>query len=256
MGTQLHYSSAYHPQSDGQTERVNRCLENYLRCMTTSRPTQWKQWLPAAEWWYNTNFHTGLRYTPFEALYGCSPPQLSIGTLLETVVQAAEDAVMHRHQFLQLLKDNLATAQARMKFFADKKRTEREFLVGDWVYLKLQPYRQTSIALRRNLKLSSKYYGPYLIVERIGLLAYKLALPSHSNIHPVFHVSLLKKKVGDRVVIQSELPYTNDDGQFLVKPVAILQRQMVKRNYVAAVRVLVQWSNLPPEDATWEDYDF
>ena len=143
-----------------------------------------------------------------------------------------------------------------MKFFADKKRTEREFLVGDWVYLKLQPYRQTSIALRRNLKLSSKYYGPYLIVERIGLLAYKLALPSHSNIHPVFHVSLLKKKVGDRVVIQSELPYTNDDGQFLVKPVAILQRQMVKRNNVAAVRVLVQWSNLPPEDATWEDYDF
>ena len=67
---------------------------------------------------------------------------------METVVQAAEDAVMHRQQFLQLLKDNLATAQARMKFFADKKRTEREFLVGDWVYLKLQPYRQTSIALR------------------------------------------------------------------------------------------------------------
>ena len=106
------------------------------------------------------------------------------------------------------------------------------------------------------MKLSSKYYDPYLIVERIGLLAYKLALPSHYKIHPVFHVSLLKKKVGDRVVIQSELPYTNDNGQFLVKPVAILQRQMVKRNNVAAVRVLVQWSNFPPEDATWEDYDF
>ena len=106
------------------------------------------------------------------------------------------------------------------------------------------------------MKPSSKYYGPYLIVERIGLLAYKLALPSHSKIHPVFHVSLLKKKVGDRVVIQSQLHYTNDDGQFLVKPVAILQRQMVKRNNVAAVRVLVQWSNFPPEDATWEDYDF
>ena len=212
------------------------------------RPTQWKQWLPASEWWYNTNFHTGLRCTPFEALYGYTPPHFSVGPLLERVVQAAEDMVMHRQQFLQLLKDNLATAQARMKFFADKKRTEREFLVGDWVYLMLQPYRHTSIALRRNLKLSSKYYGPYLIVERIGLFAYKLALPLHSKIHPVFHVSLLKKKVGNRVVIQSELPYTNDDGQFLVKPVPILQRQMVKRNNVAAVRVLVQWSNLPLED--------
>ena len=120
--------------------------------------------------------------------------------------------------------------------------------MGDWFYFKLQPYRQTSIDFRRNLKLSSKYYSPYLIVERIGLLAYKLALPSHSKIHPVFHVSLLKNKVRDRVVIQSELPYTNDDGQFLVKPVAILQRQMVNRNNVAAVRVLVQWSNLPLED--------
>ena len=124
MGTQLHYSSVYHPQSDGQTERVNRCLENYLRCMTTSRPTQWKQWLPASEWWYNTYFHTGLRCTPFEELYGYTPPHFSVGPFLETVVQAAEDMVMHRQQFLQLLKDNLATAQARMKFFADKKKTE------------------------------------------------------------------------------------------------------------------------------------
>lgn len=77
-----------------------------------------------------------------------------------------------------------------MKFFADKRRTEREFVVGDWVYLKLQPYRQTSLALRRNLKLSSKYYGPYLILEKVGLVAYKLALPMQSKINLVFHVSL------------------------------------------------------------------
>lgn len=132
-------------------------------------------------------------------------------------------------------------------------------MVGDWVYLKLQPYivsRQTSVALRKNLKLTSKYYGPYLITERIGLVAYKLGLPSTSKIHVVFHVSLLKKKVGNHVVVQSELPYTNDDGQFLVKPVTILQRQMVKRNNAAVVRVLVQWSNFPLEDATWERLRF
>lgn len=239
LGTQLHYSSAYHPQSDGQTERVNRCLENYLRCMTTSRPIQWKQWFLAAEWWYNTNFHTSLRCTLFEALYGYTPPQLSIGPLLETIVQAAEDVVMQRQQFLQLLHDNLTTAQARIKFFADNRRTDREFSVGNSVYLKLQPYRQTSIALRKNLKLSSKYYGPYRITDRIGSVAYQLELPPHSKIHLVFHVSLLKRKVGNRVVVQSELPATSGDGQFLVKPVAILQRQMVKRNNMAVVRVLV-----------------
>ncbi|XP_059310661.1 uncharacterized protein LOC132062018 [Lycium ferocissimum] len=224
-GTQLHYSSAYHPQSDGQTERVNKCLENYLRCMTSNRPTNWKHWLNAAEWWYNTNFHTSLQCTPFEDLYGYSPPHLSLGPLLETLVQAAEDTIMRRQQMQQLLKDNLSKAQERMKHYADKKRTDREFQVGDMVYLTLQPYRQTSIALRKNLKLSSKYYGPYPVPARVGRVAYKLDLPSNSKVHPVFHVSLLKRKANG----QKE-QCSNGQG--------------------------VQWSNLPPEDATWEDYQF
>jgi len=122
------------------------------------------------------------------------------------------------------------------------------------VFLKLQPYRQTSLALRRNLKLSSKYYGPFAVVERVGQVAYKLALPIESKVHPVFHVSLLKKKIGNRVVVQTTLPTTGEDGQFLVKPLQILQRQMVRTGSVAGVKVLVQWSNLPPEEATWEDY--
>uniref|UniRef100_M1AIM5 Retrotransposon protein n=1 Tax=Solanum tuberosum TaxID=4113 RepID=M1AIM5_SOLTU len=150
----------------------------------------------------------------------------------------------------QLLKDNLHKAQERMKYFANHRRTEREFQVGDTVYLKLQPYRQTSLAMRKNLKLSSKYYGPYLVINRIGLVAYKLALPPSSKVHPVFHVSLLKKKVGSRVVVQSTLPMTNVEGQFLVKPVAILQRQLVQRENSVAIKLLIQWSNLPPEDAT------
>ena len=113
-----------------------------------------------------------------------------------------------------------------------------------------------SVALRKNLKLTSKYYGPYLITERIGLVTYKLGLLSTSKIHMIFHVSLLKKKVGNRVVVQSKLPYTNNDGQFFVKPMTILLRQMVIRNNEVVVRVLVQWSNLLPEDSMWEDYNF
>ncbi|XP_070004806.1 uncharacterized protein [Nicotiana sylvestris] len=137
-----------------------------------------------------------------------------------------------------------------MKYYADKKRTKREFQVGDMVYLKLQPYRQTSIALRKNLKLSSKYNGHYQILARIGQVAYKLELPPDSKVHPVFYVSVLKKKVGNRVVLQTVLPSMGEDGQFLVKPIAVLQRQIVKNNNVLVVKVLVQWSNLPPEDAT------
>lgn len=109
--------------------------------MVANRLDQWKRWLPAAEWWYNTNFHTRLQCTPFEALYGYTPQQLSVGPLLENIVQAAEDVVIQRQQFLQLLKDNLTKAQARMKYYANNRRTDREFAVGNMVYLKLQPYK-------------------------------------------------------------------------------------------------------------------
>src|SRR5262249_38844515 len=89
-----------------------------------------------------------------------------------------------------ILKENLVQAQARMKQMVDRKRTEWEFQVGDWVFLKLQLYKQAIVAVRSNLKLSSKCYGPFQVLQRIGAVAYKLQLPPQSNIHPVFHVSL------------------------------------------------------------------
>lgn len=106
----------------------------------------------------------------------------------------------------QLLKENLQVAQARMKQQADKKRIERAFEVGDWVFLKLEPYRQTSLAMRKSLKLSAKYYGPFQVIARIELVAYKLQLPPTSTIHPVFHISLLKKKIGNDIVPLQDLP--------------------------------------------------
>ena len=74
QGTEFHMSSSYHPQTDGQTEIVNKCLENYLRCMTGDAPSEWSQWLPLAEWWYNTHFHTVIQLTPYEVVYSQPPP--------------------------------------------------------------------------------------------------------------------------------------------------------------------------------------
>lgn len=74
LGVKLHLSTAYHPQTDGQIEVLNRCLEGYLSCMTGERPSEWSCWLPLAEWWYNTTYHSAIRTTPFEALYGQEPP--------------------------------------------------------------------------------------------------------------------------------------------------------------------------------------
>lgn len=117
---------------------------------------------------------------------------------------------------MQLIKARLQEAQQRMNFFADKHRSKRHFEEGDWVFLRLQPYRQTSVAMRRNQKLAPKFFGTYKIVAKIGSVAYKLDLPSTVTIHPVFHVFMLKKKVGDAIILEKQLPNTGIEGQFLI----------------------------------------
>ncbi|KAL2253797.1 UNVERIFIED_CONTAM: Retrovirus-related Pol polyprotein from transposon [Sesamum indicum] len=124
-GVSLDMSSSYHPQTDGQTERVNQCLENYLRCMCLQKPKKWAQWLTLAELWFNTNYHTGLKATPFQALYGYPPQQLPIGTYLQNHHSDVDGLMQERTKVLQLLKENLQQAQHRMKIYADRKRTER-----------------------------------------------------------------------------------------------------------------------------------
>ncbi|XP_026452036.1 uncharacterized protein LOC113352431 [Papaver somniferum] len=133
---------------------------------------------------------------PFQVLYGYLPPHLDFPSTATTFVAVVEDYLKQRDVVIDLLKVTRHKSMERMKFFADQTITGRVFAVGDKVYLKLQPYRQTSVALRRNLKLPAKYYGPFTIVQRIGATAYKLQLPVESRIHPVFHVSQLNQHIG------------------------------------------------------------
>ncbi|KAH9671915.1 hypothetical protein KPL70_017529 [Citrus sinensis] len=246
-------STSYHLQTDGQTEIVNKCLEQYLRCMTGDKPKEWSKWLPLAEWWYNTSFHFSSKITPFEVVYGREPPTYTTYIPGETIVASVDQALKDRDSMIRLLKENLHQAQSKMKKMADKHRTEREFEVDDWVYLRLQPFKQASLALRKDRKLAPRFYGPYKVLQRIGQVAYKLELPSHSKIHPVFHVSCLKKKLGAANVQQTELLTIQEDGRMQLEPLALLEKRTVKRNNRPVVQWLIHWTNSFPEDATWED---
>lgn len=250
QGVELKFSSAYHPKSDGQTEVVNWCLETYLRCMCSERPHLWSQWLPLAEYWYNTNFHTATHMSPFEAVYGQSPPLHLPYLPGESKVAVVARSLQERENMILFLKFHLLRAQHRMQQNANLHRTDRNFAIGDFVYVKLQPYRQGSVVLRSNQKLSPKYFGPYKIIDRCGKVAYKLQLPAGSKIHPVFHVSQLKVLVGN-VTTSTQLP-SIVSNVLVREPEAILDRQMVNRQGRAATKVLVKWSNETPEEATWE----
>ncbi|KAJ0085155.1 hypothetical protein Patl1_07664 [Pistacia atlantica] len=141
-----------------------------------------------------------------------------------------------------------------MKKFADIKRTERSFNIGDLVYLPLQPYKQQSVVQRRNLKLSPRFYGPYRVLEKIGTVAYRLELPPEAKIHPMFHISCLKKKLGERHQLVVTLPPTDKDGIIRPELEEILHMRLKKKKNHVVTEVLVKWKGLSEEEASWVEY--
>ena len=250
QGVSLHLSSSYHPQSDGQTEVVNKCVECYLRCLVGQIPHSWSKWLALAEFWYNTNYHSSLEMTPFQALYGIIPPLHIPYISGDCPIAAVDQLLKEREDMLKVLQCQLTRAQARMKVHADQHRTERVFQIGDMVFLKLQPYKQSSVAGNRIQKLAPKFYEPFKVLDTIGKVAYKIDLSKGAQIHNVVHVSQLKKARGysGQVI---PLPVGHNQIQEF-QPLAILERKLVKKGNRLDVKVLVHWQGLSPAEATWE----
>ena len=254
-GTELQMSIAYHLQTDGQTEQVHQCLEMYLHCAVHDSPKKWAAWLPQAEFWYNTSYHSSLGCTSYQALNGHAP---NMGHLWGHATSQNSDVqtwLASHTEHNAALKEHLSGAQYKYKQFADQKRSDREFAVGEMVYLRLQPYAQSTVVNCPCHKLALKYFGPYKVLDKVGNAAYRLELPRGSQVHPVFHVSQLKGHVPDHTPVFTSLPVPVDLSVPGVVPEEILDRLLVKKKNTAHLQILVKWATLPAASATWEDYD-
>jgi Chromo (CHRromatin Organisation MOdifier) domain len=171
--------------------------------------------------------------------------------------EIVNDQLEERQLTIKVLREQLLRAQSRMKKIAERKMSERSFQVGDWVHLKLQSYCQITVHGQIGThKLKPKFYGSFEILKKVSSVAYKLNLPNGSLIHPVFHISQLKPCRGKMVNPMVHLPVMIPGGKLRIEPIDVLDRRVVKKKNETITEILVKWSNLDDEEATWEYYTF
>lgn len=253
LGTQVDLSTAFHPQTDGQSERTIQVLEDMLRACVLEFGGQWDQFLPLAEFAYNNSYNSSIQMAPFEALYGrrCRTP---VGWFESTEPRPrGTDLIQEALEQVRVIQDRLRTAQSRHQSYANRRHRPLRSSVGDRVFLRVSPMKGVMRFGRRG-KLSPRYIGPFEILRTVGEVTYELALPpAFSAIHPVFHVSMLRRYIPDEShVLQYDAIELDDHLTFVEEPVAILARDVRKLRSRAIPIVKVRWRHRSVEEATWE----
>lgn len=248
VGTELRYSTAYHPQTDGQSERANRTLEDYLRHYTSPRQDDWDDYLDLAEFAINNSVNPSTGYTPFFLTYGSNPASL-LDHSTEALVPKAQEFLENMTDALQHAKTKLHEAQTRQAIQANKHRRNVTFQVGDKVRLSTTNLKLPSTMTK---KLAPRYIGPFRVEKVINPVAYKLKLPKSLRIHPVFHVSLLQPWHTDNEFPPHQdtayhpPPVIPEDNQYLVE--ALLDKRITGRGQT---EYLVRWQGYGPEWDLW-----
>ncbi|GJR15707.1 hypothetical protein Tco_0798359 [Tanacetum coccineum] len=251
LGTSLDMSTAYHPQTDGQSERTIQTLEDMLRACVIDFGNGWVKHLPLVEFSYNNSYHASIKAAPFEALYGrkCRSPVCwaEVGEVQLTgpeIVQETTEKIIQVKQRMQAARD-------RQKSYADLKRKPMEFEVGDKVMLKVSPWKGV-VRFGKRGKLNPRFVGPFKVIKRVGDVAYKLELPEElSRVHNTFHVSNLKKCHADEpLAVPLDGLHFDDKLQFVEEPIEITDREVkrLKRSRIPLVKV--RWNSKRGPDGT------
>jgi hypothetical protein len=251
LNTRLAMSTAFHPQTDGQTERTNRTLEQILRNYVSYHQDDWDQHLAIAEFAYNNAQQSSTGHSPFYLNHGHHP--IIPATIHKSPVPAAEDFTLQMKNLLKIAQDNIAQAQARQAKYANQHRREESFEVGDSVLISAENINLPSQAQRPTRKFQARFIGPYPILAKISDNAYKVQLPEDLRIHPVFHVSKLKRYTESndqdfpgRIVVPPPPVIIDDHEEYEVEAILDKRIRWKKPEY------LIKWKNYPEHDATWE----
>ncbi|GKA06700.1 putative reverse transcriptase domain-containing protein [Tanacetum coccineum] len=243
LGTDISMSTAYHPKTDGQSERTIQTLEDMLRACVIDFGKGWVKHLPLAEFSYNNSYHASIKAAPYEALYGrkCRSPVCwaEVGEAQLT----GPELIQETTEKIVLIKQRMQSAQDRQKSYADRKRKPMEFEVGDRVMLKVSPWKGV-VRFGKRGKLNPRYVRPFKVLAKVGKVAYKLELPQElSRVHHTFHVSNLKKCYADKpLVMPLEGIHVDDKLQLVGEPVEIMERKIkrLKRSRIPLVKVRIQ----------------
>ena len=253
LGTRLHFSTTFHPQTDGQSERTIQTLEGMLRACVMEFKGSWDTHLALMELAYNNSYQASIDIAPFEALYGRKCRTLVCWDEVGERRLVGPELVQITSEKVKVVHDNLKIARDRQKSYADNRRRDLQFKIGDQVFLKISPWKG-ALRFGKRGKLSPRYIGPYEIVSKVGPVAYKLKLPPElSRIRDTFHVSMLRKYIPDPSHVLREQPVQlKENWTYEETPVQIVghKEQVLRSKVIQLVKVL--WKNQEREETTWK----